>query len=431
MGINWIVGTVVLVLGSVAVQAQPVRASMDGALVMTSPAQAVGEAMRRSPLLRGARAVRDAVQGDRLQAGLWPNPEISVLRENFGRMGNANNVGGFDPTQTTLGVTQRIELGGKRGARINFANQGNMVAELDEKSTRLDLGRNVLAALAEAVAATRSIELEQERFRLSDQTLRAARGRVEAGKEPLVQQRRAEVGRSTADLATERARQQAAVALQNLAVLLGVSRVELAPRQAWFDDIGSEPRPVARDPMSGIKANPDIAKLDAIVAQRRANIRLQHANAVPDVNVQGGIRRLEGTNGTDFVAGVSIPLPIFNRNQGAIARANAEYAQAEAEAQQVRLQLVAALDAAERRLATAWRAARILKREVVPEAQQAASFAGSGYQSGKFGLLEVLDAQRALSEAKAQLNDALREVHVRRAEVNRLLGSELGSPAPG
>ena len=394
--------------------------------MLVSPAQAVAEAIARSPVLLGAGATQQATRGDRLQAGLRPNPEVSILGENFGNFGGRrNDISGSEPPQTTFNITQRAELGGKRGARVNLADRGNTVADLDFATARLDLVRDVTVALSEVVAASRFVDLEQERSRLANETLRAVRGRVEAGKEPLLQQRRAEVARSIADLAVDKARRETEIALQNLAVLLGVARVELAPRQTWFDDVGPEPAKfVGSAPALQLSANPDVARLDAVVDQRRANLRLQRANAVPDVSFQGGVRHFESNSETAFVAGVSIPLPIFDRNQGGIARANAELTKAEVDARHIRLVVTAAFEAAEHRLATAWRAVRTLRMEVVPAAEQAASFAGEGYRAGKFGFLEVLDAQRALSDARTQLNDALREAHARRAEVDRLLGRE-------
>ena len=121
-------------------------------------------------------------------------------------------------------------------------------------------------------------------------------------------------------------------------------------------------------------------------------------------------------------------MPFNDRNQGGIARANAELIRAEAEAERGRHTLAVSLIAAERRMEIAWRAVQSLRRDALPAASQAAGFASTGYAEGKFGFLDVLDAQRSLFDARAQLNDALREFHTRRAEVERLRGQEPGSP---
>lgn len=398
-----------------------------GALPITTPARAVEAALARSPALRGAGASREAVRGDALQARLRPNPEASLVVENFGGIGGRGDYRGGQQVESTLGVSQRLELGGKRLARIALAGRNGDVATLDYEAARLDLARDVVGALADAAAAARNVEIEKERARLAGETLRVARGRVDAGKEPLLQVRRAEVARATADIAVERAHREAEVSARSLAVLLGLPQVDLPPRQPWFEDIGPEPRPpLPADPLARLGGNPDLVRLEAGIAQRRADLSLQRANAVPDVTLQGYVRRFEAGRETAFVAGASIPLPINDRNQGGIARAQAEATRAEAEAERGRLVLAASLLAAERRLDLAWRTVASLRRTSLPAAEQAARFAAGGFAEGKFGFLEVLDAQRSLSDTRTLLNDALRDYHARRAEVDRLRGRMAG-----
>lgn len=411
------------------VQAQGTRSP--SGIVVASPEQAVATAFVSSPALRGAGAVQQAVRGDALSAPLRPNPDLSTVVEDFGGIGGRGTVRGGRAVQATVGVSQRVELGGKRGARIGLAGESNNVAGLDFTLARLDLARDVVTALADAVASARLVDIELERARLAEETVRVARGRVEAGRDPLVQQRRAEVTRTTALIASERARREAEVSLRNLTVLLGVPQLHLAPRQPWYDEIRPSRSAPGRAAQAGgsqgnLAGSPDLARLDAVVVQRRANLALQRANAVPDVTVQGYVRRLEETRETAFVVGAAIPLPIYDRNQGGIARAQAELLQAEAEVERGRLAVMASLTTAERRLDLARRSAQVLRTEVVPAAEQAARFAAGGFAAGKFTYLEVLDAQRVLSDARAQLNDALRDLHVRAAEVDRLSGRAPG-----
>jgi len=398
-------------------------------ITLSSPRQAVELALSHSAFLRSAAAVREAVRGEGLQAGLRPNPEASLSIENFGGIeGRASR--GLAQSEATFALSQKLELGDKRAARVGLAHRNESVANLEFEAARLDLVRDAIMALAEVVAADRNAIIENDRLRLAGETLRAARLRVEAGKEALLQVRRTEVALATAEIAAERARQEGETARRGLALLLGVTRVELGPSIAWFEEIGQEPRaPQPPSPIDRLRPNPDIARLDAVVAQRRADVTLQRANGVPDVTVQGGVRRLQESRETAFVAGVSIPLPFNDRNQGGISRAGAELIRAEADAERGRQALIGSLLTAERRMSLAWRSADALKGSALQAASQAADFARIGYAEGKFGLLEVLEAQRALFEAKTQLNEALREFHNRRAEVERLRGGALGTQA--
>ncbi|HWX48206.1 MAG TPA: TolC family protein [Roseomonas sp.] len=392
-------------------------------LIITSSQQAVEVALTMSPALMGAGAARQAVRADALQARLRPNPELTSSFENFGGFGGRNENRGFSTLETTIGLSQRIELGGKRGARMDFAARSTELAELDYQGARLEIVREVVTALAAAEAATRLVEVEQERARLAADTLRASRARVEAGRDPLLQAERAEVVRATAQIAAERAQREVQIVLADLAALIGVPRVELAPRQPWFEDIGPAPvRSASANPLARLAANPELARLEAAIAQQRSNLNLQRSNAVPDLTVNADVRRFGDTGETAFVAGASIPLPFFDRNQGGIARAHAELARAEAEAARGRSALAAQLLAAEERLALAWRTVQSLRRTAVPSAEQAARFASAGFGEGRFGFLDVLDAQRSLSDTRAQLVEAYRDFHTIRAAVQRLRG---------
>ena len=409
-----------------ALLAVPVVARAQGVsapVVISSPAQAVAEALARSPALRGAGAVRQGVQGDSLAAPLRPNPEASILVENFGGLGGRGDYRGARATETTFALLQRIELGGKRAARIALAGRNGDVATLDYEAARLDLARDVLTALADAEAAARTVTIEQERLRQANNTLRIARGRVDAGKDPELQAQRIEVTRTSAEVAVEKARREAAISLRSLATLVGVAELDLAPRQPWFDNVASmPPPPLPVDPMDRLVANPDYIRLGAAIAQQTANRALQRANGMPDVTLQGGVRRLQIGRESAFIAGASIPLPFNDRNQAGIARAQAELSRAEADADRGRLTLAASLVAAERRTELAWRTVEALRLRGVPSAERAARLASGGFAEGKSTYIEALDALRAMSDARAQLNEARRDYHARRAEVERLRG---------
>ena len=396
---------------------------VNGTIVIRTPQQAVDVAMARAPILRSAAAGVRAAQGDRVQAGLRPNPEIGVTGENFG---GTRGYAGTRSLETTVSLSQRLEVGGQRQARIAAADNALALTGLDARAVRLDLAREVVRALADAVAAVRNIDVARERVRLAGEVLRATQARVDAGRETFVLQRRAEVARETAVVALDRAQRDADVASRALANLLAAAQVDVgAARATWFDELGPAPSLAARNSSMG-SDQLDRARLDAIVAQRRTELDLQRRMAIPDVSVSAGLRRYQEAGGNSaFMLGLSVPLPIFNRNQGNIIRAGAEVARAEADAERGRLYLNASMADAERRLDQAWRAANSLRRTVLPAAVEAASFARSGYAEGKFSLLEVLDAQRVLSDVREQLNGALLEVQQLRADIARLRGTVL------
>jgi cobalt-zinc-cadmium efflux system outer membrane protein len=127
------------------------------------------------------------------------------------------------------------------------------------------------------------------------------------------------------------------------------------------------------------------------------------------------------------VISVSIPLPVFDRNQGGFLEAHYQLAKAAEERRAAEIQGRAALAEVYAALASAFRKATTLQDEVLPGAQQAFDAASEGYRQGKFGFLDVLDAQRTLFEARGQYLEALVAYHRGVAEVERLIGEPLGA----
>lgn len=429
---NVLVSRAVLFVASLMVTASPAGSATQGPITIASPADAVTAALARSPSPRAAEAAQQGARGDSVQAALRPNPEASLVVENFGGYGGRGAYRGATQVQSTLQLSQRIELGGKRSARIDAAGQGETLAAVQTEIARLDLARDVIVALVDAVAATRTIDIENDRGRTASDGIRVTQARVDVGKEPPQQAQRAAVEQATASLAVDRARRDASRTIRVLASLVGATDVSLAPRQRWFDDLGPEPRrPIPAEPLARLSDSPDLRKLDITIAKRRAEIAVQRSKAVPDVTVQGGMRRFHDTGETAFVAGVSIPLPISDRNQGGIIRANAELAQAEAEAERTRSELVASLVSVEQRHAIAWKAASQYRVRIVPTAEQAARATTTGYAEGKFTFLEMQEARRTLFEVRLAALEALKELHTARAELERLRGMPAGAAWTG
>lgn len=186
-----------------------------------------------------------------------------------------------------------------------------------------------------------------------------------------------------------------------------------------------------------LEENPNVARWTAEVARREAQLRLAKAKAYPDVTLRGGVRRLEETGDTAFVASVSLPLPLWNRNQGNIRAAETEWEKARADQRTAWLQARQALVVAFNALQAAYTEAQSLLGNVVPSAREAFEKTEQAYREGKFDVIDVLDTHRTLFAAQMQMNDALAEYHRRRAEVESLLArplpnssSQLKTPSP-
>lgn len=371
-------------------------------------------ALSSAPVLDAARAGIGVAEGDRLQAGLRPNPSLTVEVENIA---GSRNYRGFRSAESTYGVSQPVELGGKRGARVNAAEAGLSLARQDMVLTRLNLIRDVTRAYADLAAASQAAALAVEQQGLARETLRIAAARVTAGEDPLVQRRRAEVALSTATIAAARARQDEQSARRRLFALMGVPETAIVIDSIWFETLRLPPSAVP------VEAVPDFQRWDTALAQSRAQLAVEQARRYPDITVGAGFRRFEEDNGGAMLLSLSVPLPVFDHNQGNRRRAEQEVLRTEAEARQARLGLTARYADLQAQLIAARDEAELLRRETLPAAEQAFDFARRGYQAGRFALIEVLDAQRALFDARAQRTAAQREFHLRLAEFERLNAS--------
>jgi outer membrane protein, heavy metal efflux system len=149
---------------------------------------------------------------------------------------------------------------------------------------------------------------------------------------------------------------------------------------------------------------------------------LERTKARPDITLSLGTQRDSELGRSQAVIGVSVPLPLFDRNQGAIREANRRADRAADEQQQTRQRLLVELQDASSRLTVADAALRTLQAVVLPAAHQAHEAASRGFEAGKFGVLDVLDAQRSLLQARSRHLDTLAAAHRAAADIDRIVG---------
>ena len=165
------------------------------------------------------------------------------------------------------------------------------------------------------------------------------------------------------------------------------------------------------------------------MARHRANLELAEAAGIPDVTLSAGARHFNENDDNAFVFGVSIPLPIFDRNQGGILEARRRLAKAGQERRAVELEIIDDLAQAYQSLSSAYAEATTLKRDVLPSAQYVFEASREGYRYGKFDFLVVLDAQRTLFETRSQYIEVLNQYHQAVSEMERLIGTGLDTLA--
>jgi cobalt-zinc-cadmium efflux system outer membrane protein len=382
-------------------------------------------ALKGNPVLRVYEFRKDASEAGVLQAGLLPNPELELELEEFGGSGIRED---FGASQLNIMLGQMIELGGKRGARIKLAGTEENLAAWDLRSTELDVLRDTAAAFVEALAAQELLTANEELERLARETYEAVDQRVEAGKVSPLELSKAKVVLSTAEIATGRAGSALQSARKRLASLMGFAEPEFERVAGDLYDIH---QPQAANPLKdSLESNPDLLRWQDELGAGQALLDFNRTLRIPNLKVSGGLQRFAETDETAFKVGVSFSIPIFDRNQGGILAAQSGLRAAAAGKSAARLRLESELEEASNNLRAQFEAAEAFRGVVLPAAEEAFLAAREGYRLGKFGYLEVLDAQRTLSRIKLEYIETLKAWHIASLELQRLTG-KIGSGLPG
>ena len=380
-------------------------------------ARALALTLEQSPELAAYSWDIRAAEARIIQARLRPNPEISFTAEDVTGSGEFKN---GDGAQRTLQLSQLVELGGKRIARVEEAQFGRELADFDYQLKRVEVLRATTEAFVDALVAQRRLALSEETLTLFENAVPLTQKRVEVGKASAVEVTRSNLSVSLAQIGSAQARRDLLAAKARLAAQWGETK------SVRFDGVSGdldrlEELPAFPVLVARLSRNPQLARWTTEREKREATLRLQRAQAVPDITLFGGPRVVgNAENLTTGVVGMSIPLPFFNRNQGNIAEANALLSRANPEERAAEARAFAELSVAYQTLVRASEEVVILKGSVLPGATQSVDLLTAGYEAGRFSQLEILDARRTLTDARNQHLRALADYHKALAQVEAL-----------
>lgn len=393
-------------------------ASTEASVPLLTLDDAVTAAGGSAPAVEAAQAGVDAARASRDVAGLRPNPSVQAQVENIIGSGTYRR---FDRAESTVNVAVPLELGGKRAARIAVADAQTDRALLVAAITQADIRLQVTQLYVQAIAEERRLITARDQARIAGEAFNAARIRVQAGRASPLEEQRAEVARINAEANVERAVRLARAARDNLFRRTGTSSPGALDTDwlARLPQTAGPPNPVAA------AGTLTLAAADADLAVADAGVRLARSQRVPDLNVGPGVRRFSDTGDTAFVFTLSLPIPLFNSGRAAVAQAGAERSRAEAQRRVTALDVEQAITDAQAAADNAAVSARSANGPALAAAEEAARIARIGYREGKFGQLDLLDAERTLAETRVAAIDALAAYQNARAQLERLT-----APAP-
>lgn len=393
---------------------QPTLANADGLDKET----AFQKALQNNPTYTAALASIDAADGSRLQASLPPNPDAVFEIENFA--GEDENEG-FDGAELTLGIEQTIEMGGKRSNRTKVADFSFQISKEQAKAQALSLLAETDYAYMRLAVAQERMALADKRLALADKTHEIVKKRVSAARAAEIEHTKADIEQAAAEVEQRKAEQEVITAQNDLARLLG--RMDAADLDVDAD-LNALPELVERNALlDALRDAPQMQAQEFAKMQALSSLDLARSQAVPDPTFGLGIRRFNENDSTALVAGVSFPLPVFNRNQGGIAEAKANMIKADAENHAAGLALRQSAIQAWESFAASLVEAKRYQSEIIPSARKAYKQADDGYSRGAFGFLDLLDAQRVLYEVQEARLDSLLSVYEAKAQTDFLMGT--------
>lgn len=373
------------------------------------------KAMENHPVLEPFRYDMLAQDGFIEQAGLRPNPELDVEIENVLGTGPFQGLDGFE---STAAIRQTFETAEKPEKRIQAAERKKDIVLQEWELARLQVLYQTTDAFIDVLAAQERLKLETSFYDISHKIHENIKTSVEAGRDSPVEELRARVMVSSTQISLDRTKRN-------------LSKSKLALTEQWgstepdFESVTGNLFPLPNAPsaeiaLEQISSHPELNLSEAKISEKEAMLQLETAKATPDFTVGAGIKYHSDQDDGAFVVGVSIPLSLRDRNQGAIRAAGELVQKEESESDAVLSQLRSMLVQVYQNYYQAYEEVHRLQDEILPAAQSAFEAAQEGYRQGKFPYINVLDAQRSLFELKIQRLEAATSTHKYFNEINKL-----------
>ncbi len=401
----------VFALGSVAVLAATNTAMPAGKPVENLTLDlALDMAEDRQPQIAEAKAMVEAAEGRARQAGAFPNPEAILGAQQLPLSGNQPN-----EKEYVAGVGQTIPL----GRRLSTAREAELldreVRARGLEVKRREIRKRVHNAFATALYQEKAWQAQSDIQQNAAKAVAATRARVEAGDIVRDDLARVEMELARAKVELQRAESLREQALIGLASAIGDATLTVKSLAGTMD--ATFEIPALESLVANLSAQPESAQADADIRARMARVDLAKAERIPDVKVELLYHRLEASSANTFDVGLSIPLPLFNRNQGKLREARAEQAAAEARARMTQNELSTRLRESYLELTATLATSQTLKTEILGRADSVLKTAEARYAAGDISLTEVLPVRRDWAAVQLSYLESLRDVMQAWAEV--------------
>lgn len=384
--------------------------------------QAIGMAMAANPSIAEADYAVRRSQGEWTQMGLRPNPVAGYMATEVGQEDQIGQQGVFG--QQTIVTGDKLSLN-------RAVSAGDIsTARAEAEAQRLRVRADVQSRFYEALGAQRLIEIADRTEQNAERSLEATRRLQEAGETTRADVLLAEAVFERSGVSTQEAQARERGAWRQLAAMMGQPNM---PPARLEGELETERRPEEFESiwLRVRSTTPELRRASARIARARARIGREQAANVPDIDAQLAVQQDAATNYTVGTAQIGIMLPIHQRNQGAIAAAQAEYCRAIKAYERLELDLWDRLAQQVRDAEVAAQQVETYGEKVVPAAEEGLTLIREGYERGEFDVLRLVNAQQVYAEALREYTQA--QIDLQRSLVGLdglLLSGGLTEPAP-
>ena len=376
-------------------------------------------ALERNPTIAGAQSVIQQNEGTRIQAGAYPNPTVGYQTAN-GIIRDPSN--GDNRIEHNVTVYQPVEYPGMRAARQEAAAAGLAGATVGLEESKLNLIAAVKTAFYDLLLAERTVDLLQQNLEIVQEVARIVRARVRSGEGPQFEAVKADVEVLKAKQEMTKAKNAVRVKLVGLDTLTAGGLGSQYKVQGDFRSLRDHLDPeqmAARD----LSQHPTLKRQGKLVEQAELTVTKERQGRVPNVTLWGGYAREVGREAV--LAGLSLPTPLWYRQQGQIATALGTQRKEEAELIRARNDLTREINQHAREAETAQEQILVYEEGLLKQAQEALRIAQLSFRQGASSLLDVLDAQRVQRQITVDYNLARFELSLALTRFERALGGPL------
>jgi cobalt-zinc-cadmium efflux system outer membrane protein len=392
--------------------------------------QAVAEAVQNNPSLIARRLGISVAETAQITARLRPNPVLSASSDHLDWLGTGYNVANAaGPAETAIRIDMPFERAHKREYRLDTANYEAQIARARYTDALRLLRQDVTLAAIDVLEAKARLALANDNLKSLDGIVQLNQTRLNGGAIAPVEltrsrvamlQFRATVKSAELSLLTARTRLHTLLGRKAADPLADISGDMKAP-------LPSRPPDLVAIQNAAINSRPDLLAGKLEQARSQADLRLQIAQGKVDYTVGAEYRRQQGINGKGNSLGffVSVPLPVYNRNQGEIARVRTEQEQISKTLDALQTQIAGEVTTAYQEFETARQLIDEIERDLLTPSAEARSTTAYVYQAGASSLIDVLDAQRAFNETMSAYYSAQADYRRAATKLASVVGQEV------